>query len=98
MNKFVKYANEDFTLEIDFAGRKPITDGATLSSGTVTAINLDTFYVDETILSTTTATVDGAKIKARVQGGKLGEQYLIAFTCQFSNLDTLKEFAIMKVI
>lgn len=62
---------------VQYADRMP--EGASLSSVAVVATNLYSGATDNTVISDTTATIDGTDASVFVQGGTHGSRYVISF-------------------
>jgi hypothetical protein len=95
LRTFIKQPAESYVIAIEWAGRLPI--GATLSSGTVSAVNVETGITDNTVLASTTATISGTQARVKVTGGTLQTDYKITFLCTFSSADVLEEDVVMMV-
>lgn len=89
MNKYVKQPAEAYYITVDFSNKLP--SGTTLSSGTVTGVDLITQLTDDSILSSTTCVVSGSTLSSKVLGGTHGKQYLIRFTATLNNGSILNE-------
>jgi len=92
----LKQPSESYAIGIEFAGKLPA--GATLASGTVSAIRLDTEATDNAVLASTTATISGTQALVKVQAGTAGITYKITFVVTLSNTDILEEDLILKVV
>lgn len=92
---FRKQPSETYPIAIDYTNRLP--EGLTLSSGTVAALNVQTNLTDNTVLSSTTGTVSGSKLRAKVQAGVNGSDYKITFTATLSDSSILEDDITMQV-
>jgi hypothetical protein len=91
-----KQVSEVKTLAVEWS--TALNTGVTISSGTVTAIRLDTgVSVSGTLLTTTTLTISGTKTVFTVQAGVAGVVYQLTLTVTLSNGNVLKEEATMAV-
>ena len=95
LRTFIKQPAESYVIAIEWLGRLPI--GATLSSGTVSAVNMATGLTDNTVLASTTATISGTQARVKVTGGTTGTDFKVTFLCTFSTGDVLEEDIIMMV-
>lgn len=95
MNTFSKQPSETYTIGIDFTGKLPT--GATLSSGTVAAVDPAGVSASGTVLSSTSATIVANEARIKVLAGTHGYDYRIRFTCTLSNADILEEDVLMRV-
>jgi len=93
--RFEKQPAESYTIAVEFAGKLPT--GASLTSGTVSAIRLDTGAADNSVLASTTATIVGTQARVKVQAGTSGLDYKLTFLATLSNGDVLEEDLIMEV-
>lgn len=93
--RFTKQPAESFTIAVEFAGKLP--SGASLVSGTVSAVRTDTGATDNTVLASTTATIVGTQARVKVQAGTSGIDYQVTFLCTLSNGDVLEEDLTMDV-
>jgi hypothetical protein len=96
MKTFEKQPAEAYTIAFEFAGKLP--SGANLSSGTVSAIRMDTGATDNSVLASTTATIVSTQARVKVQSGLTGVDYKITFLMTLSNGDLLEEDILMQVI
>jgi hypothetical protein len=96
MIRFVKQPSETYTIAVEFSGKLP--SGASLSSGTVSAIRMDTGATDNSVLASTSATISGTQARVRVKQGVSGVIYKITFVVALSNADILEEDVLMHVI
>ncbi|MCS6302372.1 MAG: hypothetical protein H8K07_01700 [Nitrospira sp.] len=94
--KLLKQPNEAYTIAFEFAGKLP--SGASLSTGTVSAIRLDTGATDNSVLASTTATIVGTQARVKIQAGTSGVDYEVTFLVTLSTGDVLEEDVIMQVI
>ena len=97
MSFFTKQPAEDYDIALDFNGKLPA--GASLSSGTVSAIRLDT-GADQTavVLGSTVATISGTQASIHIQAGTDGIQYKITILFTLSTGRHLEEDLIMSVV
>jgi hypothetical protein len=95
MNNFDKQPAEGYTIAIEFANKLP--SGASLSTGTVAAVDVQAAATDNSVLSTTTATISGTQARVKVISGTDGKDYKITFTCALSDTSTLEEDVLMRV-
>lgn len=93
--RFSKQPAESYTIAVEFAGKLPT--GASLSSGTVSALRLDTGATDNSVLASTTATIVGTQARVKVQAGTSGLDYKITWLMTLSNGDILEEDVTMDV-
>lgn len=93
--KFQKQPAEAYPIAIDYTNRLP--SGLTLASGTVSGTNLATGSADNSVLSSTTATLDGNKLKVKIQAGAHGTDYKITFLAALSDSSVLEDEIIMQV-
>lgn len=96
MKSFEKQPGESYTIAVEFAGKLP--SGASLLSGTVSAVRLDTGATDTSVLASTTATIVGTQARVKVQAGASGVDYKITFLLTLSNADLLEEDVLMHVV
>lgn len=96
MKTFEKQPSESWTFAVEFVGKLPA--GASLASGTVSAIRLDTGATDNSVLASTTATIVGTQARVKVQAGTTGVEYKLTFLVTLSNSDLLEEDVIMQVV
>ena len=96
MEQFIKQPGESYFIGFDFVNRLP--SGATLSSGTVAAIDLEDLSTQSTIvLASTTATISGTTAKVKVQAGTHDRKYKITFSVTLSSAEVLQEDVVMQV-
>lgn len=93
--RFAKQPAESYTIAVEFLGKLP--SGVSLSSGTISAVRLDTGATDNSVLASTTATIVGTQARVRVQAGTGGIDYKLTFLCTLSNGDLLEEDVVMEV-
>jgi hypothetical protein len=93
--QFLKQPNESYTIAIEFAGQLPA--GASLVSGTVSAVRLDTGATDNSVLASTTLTISGTQARVKVQAGTDGVDYRVTSLVTLSTSDVLEEDLLMKV-
>jgi hypothetical protein len=93
--EFIKQPAESYTIAVEFTGKLPT--GATLTSGTVSAVRLDTGAADNSVLASTTATIVGTQARVKVQAGTSGVDYKVSFLVTLSNSDLLEEDIEMRV-
>lgn len=93
--RFLKQPAESYTIAVEFAGKLP--SGASLSSGTVSAIRLDTGATDNSVLASTTATISGTQARVKIQAGTAGVKYKLTFLVTLSNGDIFEEAVAMDV-
>jgi hypothetical protein len=92
---FPKQPTETYTVGVDFADKLPT--GASVSTGTVTAIDPAGVDVSGTVLSDTSVTVSGTKALIRVLAGVHGLAYRLKFVCTLSNGDVREKDLLMSV-
>lgn len=96
MEQFIKQPGESYFIGFDFTNRLP--SGSSLSSGTVSAIDLyDGATVSSTVLASTSATIAGSTAKVKVQAGTHNRKYKITFSMTLSTSEVLQEDVIMQV-
>lgn len=96
MESFPKQPAEAYTIAMDYTNKLPT--GATVSSGTVAAVDLvDNSSASSTVLASTTATISGAQARVKVQAGTNGRSYIVTFTTTLSNGDILEDDVRMDV-
>lgn len=88
-------AAERVPKSIDYADRMP--SGATLSSCTVSAVILPAGTADNSVISSTTATVSGTAASVFVRAGVAGFRYAIRFTATLSDTTVLPDELLMIV-
>ena len=93
--ELLKQPAESYTIAVEFAGKLPT--GATLVSGTVSAVRLDTGAADNSVIASTTATIVGTQARVKIQGGTSGVEYKLTFLVTLSNTDQLEEDLDMRV-
>lgn len=93
--RFSKQPAESYTIAVEFAGKLP--SGASLASGTVSAVRLDTGATDNSVIASTTVTVVGTQARVKVQAGTSGLDYKITLLMTLSNGDILEEDVTMDV-
>lgn len=93
---FEKQEAEKITIAIEYVNRLP--SGATVVSGVCSGINLTTNAADNTIFTSTTATISGTQAKVQVIGGTRGTTYKVTVTTTFSNGDILEDDVEMQVV
>lgn len=92
MNKIIKKSGEIFFIASDWENREPVISGATLSSGTVTAKNLETDEVVTTDLTSNTVTISSYIAKTKILAyGASGQNFLVSQTITFSDTTKLIE-------
>lgn len=96
MKEFEKQPAESYTIAVEFAGKLP--SGASLASGTISAVRLDTGATDNSVLASTTATIVGTQARVKVQAGTSGIDYKITFLLTLSNGDLLEEDVLMRLV
>ena len=96
VRRFNKQPSETYTIAVDFVGALPV--GETPFSGTVSARKYETGVTDNTVLSSTTATISGTQARIRVLGGTSGLVYRITFLVTLTNNDLLEEDVDMFVL
>lgn len=93
--RFTKQPLESYTIAVEFAGKLP--SGATLASGTVSAVRMDNGATDNSVLASTTMTIVGTQARVKVQGGLSGIDYKLTCLITLSNSDLLEEDVTMEV-
>jgi hypothetical protein len=96
MKMFEKQPAESWPIAVEFSGKLP--SGASLSSGTVSAIRTDTGATDNSVLASTTATIVGTQARVKVQSGTTGIDYKITFLVTLSDGSVLEEDVLMQVV
>ena len=91
----IKQPQERYTMGFGFTGYLPA--GATLSSGTVSAVRLDTGAADNSVLDSLALTISGDQALVRVKDGLDGVDYKLTFLVTLSNGDVLEEDLIVQV-
>lgn len=94
MEKVTKQSAEKKTIEVDYTDSLP--SSVTVSSGTVSAIRLDTGATDNTVLTSTTATVSSPYARFQLTAGTNGVTYRVELTTTLSNGDILNN--VFKVV
>jgi len=92
---FDKQPWEAFFIAVDFSDR--LETGETISSVTVTAINIAT-GADATATVITGSSIDGEDIEIKVKAGTTGDDYKITTKIITSSANSLEEDVIMHVI
>lgn len=96
MLTYVKRPAEEFTVAVEWATKLP--SGATLSSGTLVAVDRMTGSdVSATVLASTTATISGTQASLKGKVGTSPTDYLITMTVTLSTGDKLIEEILMQV-
>lgn len=95
MNTFQKQPAEAYTIAIEFLNKLPT--GATVSSGTVSAFDVQAAATDNTVLASTTATTTDTQARVKVQAGTNGKDYKITFAVTLSDSSVLEEDVLMQV-
>lgn len=95
MSVIEKTPNEKYTITVDFEDRLPT--GATVSSGTVGAIDLSNGQSTEDVIGSTTATVTTTTAAVVLQAGTANKDYKITFTVTLSNSNILEEVIELRV-
>src|SRR4051812_28637081 len=80
---FEKASYEKLPRTVAYEDRMP--DGVTLVSATVSATNLYSGATDNTVLSSTTATIAGTDASVFVLDGTSGYRYVVTFRAVFSD-------------
>ncbi len=94
MESVIKSSSEVIPHTIDWTNRIPSTD--TISSASVTAINLKTQATDLTIFVSPTGTVSSFNTSFRLQAGSNGTDYKMIFTAITAN-HTYTQAQLLKV-
>ena len=81
---FEKQSRESWVFDIDFTGR--LRSGVTLVSGTWEAINLSTGAVDNSVLASTTATINGYLALGMHQAGSNQTSYKLTLLATLSEI------------
>ena len=76
-NSIIKQPFEEYTITADFSTQIP--GGETLASATVSATNIETSVVDNTVITSTTATIASPNASIGVLGGTTNTNYKIEF-------------------
>src|SRR5882724_1442269 len=93
---FVKQPSETYPIAFNYAGQIPA--GATISSGTVSAVNASTGDdASALVLDSTTATIDDVNVVARVKSGVAGIDYQLNFLVYLSESSVLEDNMVMRV-
>lgn len=97
MLTFLKQPTETVTHAFSYVAALPI-DATSLSSATLSAIDLDT-GADATsdVLSSTTGEISTLKVLFTVTGGEDGNNYKITISTALNNGDTIEDDVLMKV-
>jgi hypothetical protein len=91
-----KQPSEKLTLAFEFLNKLP--SGATLSSGSISAINkADSSDVTDTLLTSATMTIAGTQALFQVIGGTDSNKYQVTALVTLTNTDVLEEDAIIAV-
>lgn len=77
-----KIAGETYTVEVDFA---TVLNGATISSGAVTAAVYTGTDASPSAIISGSATVSGTKIQQKITGGVAGVVYRLTFTATLAS-------------
>jgi hypothetical protein len=98
-NYFEKQPGESYTIGMDYSDTGVLPDGTALSSGTVSAVKLSDGITDNTVLGSTTTTIDAPNklSKVLVQAGTNGEKYRITFLTTLDDASVLEDEVLMKV-
>lgn len=96
MNYFEKQPSETWTVAVEFSGKLPT--GASLSTGTVSAIRTDTGATDNSVLASQTLTISGTQAKVRVLAGSAGVKYKLTFLVTLDTSEILEEDVTMGVV
>jgi hypothetical protein len=96
VNFFEKQPSETYTIAVEFSGKLPT--GASLSTGTVSAVRTDTGATDNSVLASQTLTISGTQAKVRVLGGLAGVSYKLTFLLTLSTGEILDEDVTMGVV
>jgi len=91
----IKTSRETWPLAFEFADRLPT--GATIESGTVSAVEVRTLVQDNSVLADTTAVIDGTQAKVSLQGGVDGKAYKIRCIVTLDSSHVLEESAELKI-
>ena len=92
---FDKQPSEEFFIAVDFSDR--LATGETISSKTVTAINIAT-GVDATTTIIESSSIDGDNINIKVAAGITGNDYKITILINTSGSNILEEDVVMHVV
>ncbi len=95
LESFNKQPGENFPFAVDFAGLLPT--GTTISSVAVSAKNLTTNAVDNSVIDNAVGGVSGTSAVARVKAGTDGVTYKITFSVTLSDGSVLEEDVLMVV-
>ena len=97
MREFDKQPSESWPIAIEFANKLPT--GASLATGTVSAVRLDTGATDNSVLLSTTLSISGTRATFTVRNGTHGVDYKITAQVMLSTgAGPLEEDVLMKVI
>ncbi len=94
-SRFFKQPGEKWTQAIEFAGKLPT--GASLQSGTISAVRLDTGATDNSVLVSTTLTISGTQALYTHQAGAHGVDYKLTALVTLSNGNLFEEDVLMLV-
>lgn len=92
---FDKQPGESYPIAIEYENKLP--SGTTLSSGAVSARLLPALTLDNSVLASTTATLDSTRLKVKVQAGTDGNNYKITFLATLSDSSVLEDDITMRV-
>ena len=97
MKEFEKQPAENWPIAFEFKDKLP--PGLSLTSGTISAVRLDTGASDNTVLASTTLQISGTQAIMRVQAGTNGIDYKITAMVLLSDaVSVLEEDAVMHVL
>lgn len=93
---FIKEPGERYAIAIEYANKLP--SGATLASGTVSAVDLATNVTDNSVIVGTSATISGTQAKITVQAGVANKRYKITFLVTLNTGEILEDEVVMHVL
>lgn len=96
LQEFTKELTEKYVISFDYTNKLP--SGTALTSAVLSAYDLNTQAIDNTVLNSTTGTISGYYVKAQVLGGVAGHRYKITtVTTLDDSFSKLEDEIIMKV-
>lgn len=97
MKEFEKQPTENWPIAFEFKDKLP--PGLSLTSGSVSAVRLDTGATDNSVLASTVLAISGTQALMRVQAGTSGIDYKISSLVLLSDGSSLlEEDALMRVV
>lgn len=96
LQEFTKELTEKYVISFDYTNKLP--SGTALTSAVLSAYDLNTQAVDNTVLNSTTGTISGYYVKAQVKAGTAGHSYKItALATLDDSYSILEDEVVMKV-